>query len=65
MPLTGLSGELIESFLAEADGVLEARIAGTAKDGEDRWEKRQDFLIDTIRAYNPDLLGGVSEERAQ
>ena len=29
----------------------------TAKDGEDRWEKRQDFLIDTIRAYNPDLLG--------
>ena len=30
---------------------------GTANDGEDRWEKRQDFLIDTIRAYNPDLLG--------
>ena len=29
----------------------------TANDGEDRWEKRQDFLIDTIRAYNPDLLG--------
>ena len=31
---------------------------GTAKDGEDAWPKRQDFLIDTIRAYNPDLLGG-------
>jgi endonuclease/exonuclease/phosphatase family metal-dependent hydrolase len=30
---------------------------GTAKDGEDRWEKRQDFLVETIRAYNPDLLG--------
>jgi endonuclease/exonuclease/phosphatase family metal-dependent hydrolase len=30
---------------------------GTAKDGEDRWEKRQDLLVDTIRAYNPDLLG--------
>ena len=29
----------------------------TAPDKEDRWEKRQDFLIDTIRAYNPDLLG--------
>lgn len=29
----------------------------TAKDGEDHWDKRQDFLIDTIRAYNPDLLG--------
>jgi endonuclease/exonuclease/phosphatase family metal-dependent hydrolase len=30
---------------------------GTAKDGEDSWDKRQDFLVDTIRAYNPDLLG--------
>ena len=30
---------------------------GTAKDGEDHWDKRQDFVIDTIRAYNPDLLG--------
>ena len=30
---------------------------GTAKDGEDRWEKRQDLLVDTIRAYTPDLLG--------
>ena len=29
----------------------------TAKDGENHWDKRQDFLIDTIRAYNPDLLG--------
>ena len=30
---------------------------GTANDGEDRWERRQDFLVETIRAYNPDLLG--------
>jgi endonuclease/exonuclease/phosphatase family metal-dependent hydrolase len=30
---------------------------GTAKDGEDRWEKRQDLLVGTIRAYDPDLLG--------
>src|SRR5688500_4195325 len=29
----------------------------TAKDGEDRWEKRQGMLLDTIRAFNPDLLG--------
>src|SRR5688500_7522026 len=29
----------------------------TAKDGENAWDKRQDFLIDTIRAYNPVLLG--------
>src|SRR4051794_6479581 len=27
------------------------------KDGEDRWEKRRDFLVDTVRAYRPDLLG--------
>ena len=27
------------------------------KDGEDRWEKRQGLLLDTIRAYNPNLLG--------
>ena len=31
---------------------------GTAKDGENHWDKRQDFVIDTIKAYNPDLLGG-------
>ena len=30
---------------------------GTAKDGEDAWDKRRDFLVETIRAYNPDLLG--------
>ena len=29
----------------------------TARDGEDRWEKRQGMLLDTIRAFNPDLLG--------
>jgi endonuclease/exonuclease/phosphatase family metal-dependent hydrolase len=26
-------------------------------DGEDGWEKRRDFLADTVRAYRPDLLG--------
>ena len=30
---------------------------GTANDGENRWENRRDFLIDTIKAFNPDLLG--------
>jgi endonuclease/exonuclease/phosphatase family metal-dependent hydrolase len=30
---------------------------GTANDGEDHWDKRKDFLVETIRAYNPDLLG--------
>ncbi len=30
---------------------------GTAKDGADHWDKRKDFLADTIRAFDPDLLG--------
>ncbi len=30
---------------------------GTASDGENHWEKRREFLIETIKAFNPDLLG--------
>ena len=30
---------------------------GTAKDGENHWDNRKDFLIDTIKAFDPDLLG--------
>ncbi len=30
---------------------------GTAKDGENHWDKRKEFLTDTITAYDPDLLG--------
>lgn len=30
---------------------------GTANDGENHWDKRRDFLIDTIKAFDPDLLG--------
>lgn len=30
---------------------------GTANDGENRWELRRDFVIDTIDAFDPDLLG--------
>lgn len=30
---------------------------GTAKDGENHWSKRKDFLIETIEAFGPDLLG--------
>ena len=30
---------------------------GVAKDGENHWEKRKDFLVGTIQQYNPDLLG--------
>lgn len=30
---------------------------GTANDGENHWNKRKDFLLETIVAFNPDLLG--------
>jgi glycerophosphoryl diester phosphodiesterase/endonuclease/exonuclease/phosphatase family metal-dependent hydrolase len=30
---------------------------GTAKDGENHWDKRKDFLAETVAAFNPDLLG--------
>lgn len=30
---------------------------GTAKDGENHWDKRKEFLVETIREFNPDLLG--------
>lgn len=30
---------------------------GTANDGENRWELRRDLVIDTIREFDPDLLG--------
>ena len=30
---------------------------GTAQDGDNHWDKRKDFLIETIRSFNPDLLG--------
>jgi endonuclease/exonuclease/phosphatase family metal-dependent hydrolase len=30
---------------------------GTAADGPNHWDKRKDFLADTVRAFDPDLLG--------
>jgi acetyl esterase/lipase/endonuclease/exonuclease/phosphatase family metal-dependent hydrolase len=30
---------------------------GTADDGENRWERRKEFLAETIAAFHPDLLG--------
>jgi len=30
---------------------------GTANDGENHWDKRKEFLIDTIKTFDPDLLG--------
>jgi len=30
---------------------------GTAQDGINHWDRRRDFLLETIRAFGPDLLG--------
>ena len=30
---------------------------GTADDGPNHWEKRREFVLETIRAFDPDLLG--------
>jgi endonuclease/exonuclease/phosphatase family metal-dependent hydrolase len=30
---------------------------GTANDGENHWDKRKDFLVETIQEFNPDFLG--------
>jgi len=30
---------------------------GTAPDGENHWDRRKEFLVQTIRAFDPDLLG--------
>jgi endonuclease/exonuclease/phosphatase family metal-dependent hydrolase len=30
---------------------------GTAKDGENHWDRRKEFLADTVKAFDPDLLG--------
>ena len=30
---------------------------GTANDGDNHWDKRREFLVETIKAFDPDLLG--------
>jgi endonuclease/exonuclease/phosphatase family metal-dependent hydrolase len=30
---------------------------GTARDGENHWNRRRSFVVDTIKSFNPDLLG--------
>lgn len=38
---------------------------GTAKDGDDAWDKRKTFLADTVKAFDPDLLGTQEVLHAQ
>lgn len=50
-------------LLSAADQPGELRVMtfniryGTAKDGENHWDKRHQFLLETIQAFDPDLLG--------
>jgi endonuclease/exonuclease/phosphatase family metal-dependent hydrolase len=30
---------------------------GTARDGEDHWDKRKEFLVDVVKTFDPDILG--------
>ena len=30
---------------------------GTAEDGENRWDHRKDFVVDTVAAFDPDIVG--------
>lgn len=30
---------------------------GTASDGENHWDRRKDFLVETVQTFDPDLLG--------
>lgn len=50
------------SSLADAEGpelrVMSFNIRyGTAPDGENHWDRRKDFLVETILEFRPDLLG--------
>jgi endonuclease/exonuclease/phosphatase family metal-dependent hydrolase len=38
---------------------------GTAKDGENHWDKRKGFLADTVKAFDPDLFGTQETLAAQ
>ncbi|MBM4089716.1 MAG: endonuclease/exonuclease/phosphatase family protein [Planctomycetes bacterium] len=38
---------------------------GTANDGDNHWERRKEFLVRTIQAFDPDLLGTQETEAFQ
>jgi endonuclease/exonuclease/phosphatase family metal-dependent hydrolase len=54
---------LAAGFCPAGAGSAELRVMsyniryGTAPDGENHWERRKEFLIETIRSFKPDLLG--------
>ncbi|TWU42280.1 endonuclease/exonuclease/phosphatase family protein [Novipirellula artificiosorum] len=54
---------LLSSLIGSSGSANELRIMsfnlryGTANDGENHWDKRKEFVAETIHAYAPDLLG--------
>lgn len=38
---------------------------GTAKDGENHWDRRKAFLVETVKTFDPDLLGTQETLAAQ
>lgn len=38
---------------------------GSANDGENRWDRRKEFVVETIKAFDPDLLGTQETEASQ
>ena len=38
---------------------------GSARDGANAWEKRKEFVVETMKAYDPDLLGTQEVEAFQ
>jgi endonuclease/exonuclease/phosphatase family metal-dependent hydrolase len=60
---------VLTTTLTAADGdvkVMSYNIRyGTAKDGDNHWDKRKEFLAEVIKAYDPDLLGTQETLAAQ
>ena len=55
--LSGLAPGLADTTAADVR-VMSFNIRfGTAPDGDNHWDKRKEFLIETIKAFDPDLLG--------
>jgi len=52
-----------QDFRAADDRASDVRVMsfniryGTAKDGDNHWDRRKEFLVETIKAFDPDLLG--------
>ena len=63
LPANSLAWQGSEPTPAAATGDSDVRVMsfniryGTANDGANHWNQRHEFLVQTIRAFDPDLLG--------